>query len=149
MYEKILVTLDGSLLAEEVVPHVVDMATRMASEVILLRVSPPVQAIFEDGVSMVTIPKDEVMNQTAVDYKEYLNRVADRLRAAGISKVQVAVQFGDPAEQIVDYAAAHGVDVIAMSTHGRTGISRWVYGSVANRVLQAAPVPILLIRSKG
>ncbi len=149
MYDRILVALDGSLLAEEVLHHVAGIAVRAGSEVILLRVAPPVYAVYEDGGTGTTLTKDEVVDETASEHKAYLERVADRLKAAGMTDVKTTVEFGDPAEQIVDYAAKNRIDLIAMSTHGRTGIGRWVHGSVAGRVLQAASVPILLIRSKG
>lgn len=149
MYDKILVTLDGSPLAEQVLQHVAVIAKRMGSEVILLRVAAPVYTVLEDGVSGVALDKEEVVDETAAEHKEYLTRVAERLRAAGIANVRTVVEFGDPAEQIVEYAGKNDVDLVAMSTHGRTGISRWVHGSVANRVLQASPAPVLLIRSKA
>lgn len=148
MYEKILVPLDGSALAEEAIPHAEDIARRMGSEIVLLRVSSPVQTtIASDGTAVMADYLENEVRQVEVELTAYLSRVAARLRHAGVEAC-TAVKFGDAAEQIVDYAEAHGVGLIAMSTHGRTGLSRWVYGSVASRVLQAAAVPVLLIRSK-
>jgi len=147
MYEKILVALDGSALAEEVLPHVAGIATRTDSEVILLRVAAPVRPTAVDVVAVMPVDTEQEMKRIADECLSYLEGAADRLRSAGL-KVKTAVQFGDPAEQIVDFARDNGVGLIAMSTHGRSGISRWVYGSVADRVLRAATVPILLIRSK-
>lgn len=147
MYEKILVALDGSALAEDVLPHVTGIATRTGSEVILLRVAPPVHPTAEDVVAVMPVNREEEMRRLTDEFLSYLERVADRLRSVGL-KVSTAVEFGDPAGRIVDYAQENGVGLIAMSTHGRSGISRWVYGSVAGRVLRAATVPILLIRSK-
>lgn len=146
MYKRILVTLDGSEVAEEVIPYALDIGEKMGSEVVLLRVSPPVQVLEEDGKIISTI--DQEMERVAADYNQYLNRIAFQFRAKGL-KVLTAVRFGDAAEEIVEYAKENGVDLIAMCTHGRSGIRRWVYGSVADRVLRAASTPVLLVRASG
>ncbi|MCL5263887.1 MAG: universal stress protein [Chloroflexi bacterium] len=148
MYKRILVTLDGSELSEEVLPYAEDMAEKMKSEVVLLRVSPPPQALEENG--RIIAPVDEEMDRIAIELGEYLNRIAYRLRAKAIP-VRTAVKFGDAAEVIVDYAreSENGISLVAMCTHGRSGIKRWVYGSVAERVLRGSSVPVLLIRSSG
>ncbi len=144
MYNRILVTLDGSELAEEVIPYAEDIGTKMKSEIILLRVSPPVQALEENGRVISTV--DQEMERVAAEYNEYLSRIAFRFRSKGL-KTRMVVRFGDPAEQIVDFAKDDGIDLITMCTHGRSGVSRWVYGSVADRVLRAASMPVLLIRA--
>ncbi len=143
MYKKILVALDGSTVAEEVLPYVEDVSTKMDSEVVLLRVSEPPMAI-EDEVRVISTV-DQVMESVLAEYNQYLSLVAYRFKSKGLP-TQIVVKFGDPAEQIVDYAKEIGADLIAMCTHGRSGIARWVYGSVADRVLRASSVPVLLIR---
>ncbi len=143
MYRKILVALDGSEVAEEVLPYVEDVATKMNSEVVLIRVGEPPMAI-EDQVRVISTV-EQVMESTLAELNQYLSRVAYRFKSKGL-ETQTVVKFGDPAEQIVDYASEIGSDLIAMCTHGRSGIARWVYGSVADRVLRAATVPVLLIR---
>ena len=146
MFEKILVTLDGSELAEEVIPYVEDIAKRCNAEIILMRVSPPAHTVVAEGV--VVSPLDEQLDQIEADFKRYLDRVADVLRARGLT-VQTVIRFGNPAEEIVDFSENNDVKLIAIATHGRSGLSRWVYGSVAEKVLRAASAPILLIRSAG
>ncbi len=146
MYNRILVTLDGSELAEEVIPYAEDIGVKMKSEIVLLRVSPPVHMLEEDGRIVSSV--DQEMERVAADFNQYLNRIGFRFRSKGLT-VRTEVRFGDPAEQIVDYARDNGIDLIAMCTHGRSGVKRWVYGSVADRVLRAASTPILLIRSSG
>ena len=76
---------------------------------------------------------------------QYMMDAAGDLTASGV-KIQPVVLFGNPAEQIIEYAKANGVDLIVMSTHGQTGVGRWFAGSVAQKVLQGANVPVLLVR---
>ncbi|MCL5957868.1 MAG: universal stress protein, partial [Chloroflexi bacterium] len=89
-------------------------------------------------------------DRITVELGEYLNRIAYRFKTKAIP-VRTAVKFGDPAGEIVDYAKEreNGISLIAMCTHGRSGLKRWVYGSVAERVLRGSSVPVLLIRSSG
>jgi nucleotide-binding universal stress UspA family protein len=143
VYKKILVALDGSTVAEEVLPYVEDISGKMGSEIVLIRVAEPPMAI-EDQVRVITTV-DQEMESILAENNQYLSRVAFRFKSKGV-ETQTMVKFGDPAEQIVDYAAEIGADLIAMCTHGRSGIARWVYGSVADRVLRASSVPVLLIR---
>jgi nucleotide-binding universal stress UspA family protein len=78
---------------------------------------------------------------------EYLNKVCKRL-GNGSNMIHKVVEIGPAAETIIDYAHEHPVDLIVMSTHGRSGLQRWVYGSVADKVLRAAGIPVLLIRAQ-
>lgn len=148
MYDKILVPLDGSALAEAVIPYVIDIARGTSSEVILLRVCLYDQPPEGEVLFPAPVDREQERCEMAAECIRYLNSAARPLRAAGLN-VRILVEFGYPAERIVDIVKEHRVGLIAMSTHGRTGISRWVYGSVAARVLRAATVPILLIRSEA
>jgi len=80
--------------------------------------------------------------------REYLDQAASRVKLDG---VEVQKQFinGSPAESIAEYATKNEVDLIIISTHGRSGISRWVWGSVADRILRSACVPVLMVRAPG
>ncbi len=80
--------------------------------------------------------------------QRYLNRIAKGLEAKGV-QVRTEVLLGKPAEKIVSFAEHNGTDIIVMSSHGRSGPSRWVYGSVADRVLRASCVPVLMVRAPG
>jgi nucleotide-binding universal stress UspA family protein len=138
MLSRILVPLDGSPLAEAVIPQVAELAALRKAEVVLLRVA-----------LAHTLPgADPVAAQVrAVDEAEaYLLRVERDLVARGLPVVR-AVRYGRPAEEILDHARVGGVSLIAMSTHGRTGIRRWVLGSVAEQVARRSPVPVLLWRA--
>ena len=138
MYKKILVPLDGSELAEAVLPHVRAWAQGFNPAIYLLRVAHiPVEFIFSDPAV--------AGNMLADDSASYLAQLADRLRGEGLT-VTTQVMNGPVASAILDYADSIPADMIAMSTHGRSGFSRWLVGSVADKVVHGAKVPILLIR---
>ena len=149
MIRRILVTLDGSQLAEDVLPHVEDLARRLPAEVYLLQVislSPGVAAA-ESGLGAVTNAElvSELLESEIQTAKSYLSRLASEWQARGLS-VQWEVIRGEPASGIVDSAQSHDIDLIAMSTHGRSGLSRLISGSVAEQVIREAGRPVLVIR---
>jgi len=165
VYEKILVPLDGSKLAESALPYVEQIAQRCdTKEVVLVSVTERVKgerAIPEygypgtprpetpipehvEGVREVPVGVGKMQRQA----ERYLNRIAKRLQAKGV-KVSTEVLLGDPAEEIVIYAELNKVDLIVMSSHGRSGISRWAHGSVADRVFRSVNVPVLMARAPG
>jgi nucleotide-binding universal stress UspA family protein len=143
MYERILVALDGSELSEEVLPHVQALAAQFGSTVILLRVNPP--------LSSASVAASPPTDPTLVHRLEQhpaegqLTRIADELSAKGIA-VAVEQLTGEPAREITAYADTNGVDLIAMTTHGRSGLQRVVMGSAAAAVVHAAPCAVLLVR---
>jgi nucleotide-binding universal stress UspA family protein len=140
MLSRILVPLDGSPIAESVLPQVVELANLRKAEVVLLRVA---LAHTLPG----TNPADAQVR--AVESAQgYLAKVETGLAAQGIA-VQSAVRYGHAAEEILDHTRTNGIDLIAMSTHGRSGFRRWVLGSVAENVARHAPVPVLLLRARG
>jgi len=88
------------------------------------------------------------MESLRAEAKRMLSAVRKRLSEAGL-RTHIVVVFGRPADRIVEYATKEGVDLIAISTYGRTGIGRWAFGSVAKRVMRATAIPVLLIRPPG
>jgi nucleotide-binding universal stress UspA family protein len=149
MYKKILVPLDGSDLAEAVVPHARAVAQSLGAEIVLLRVlvahipdhPPTMGQFFPDAIA-----REEELAQQHI--QEYLERVAMPLQASGI-RVSCKIRAGRVADAILDIADESGVDLIAMSTHGRSGLSRWLIGSVANKVVHGTKVPVLIVRPGG
>lgn len=145
----ILVPLDGSELAEAVIPLVRDLARSWGASVTLARVVPMPSGI-EFGspyVPMVTATTfDDAMAENREAAKTYLRSVADRLRSAGIA-VETVTQDGDPASRMLSLMDAQRFDLVVAATHGRTGITRWVMGSVAERLIEASHTPVLLARS--
>jgi nucleotide-binding universal stress UspA family protein len=150
MQPKILVPLDGSPLAEAVLPRAAAWARATGGVVVLTRVSAP--ALVAPPTAW-TIPTPLVGYENTLHdmdlARDYLTDAAMRLKQTGV-EVETTGLDGDPAAAIIAYAEEHPeVTLIAMATHGRSGLSRWVLGSVAEKVLHAAPVPLLLVRPDG
>ena len=164
MFSKVLVPLDGSELADAVLPYVEELGKRCAAEAILLQVVPvprdtatapffqtpmSLPGSSEDGViDRHGILRGQEMESVRVEVERSLAQARERLSSGGLS-VRVVVLFGRPAERIIEYAMKEQVDLIAMSTHGRSGFSRWMLGSVADKVLRGVTLPILMIRPPG
>ncbi len=154
MYQKILAPLDGSELAECALEHIKAIAIGCnVPEVILLRVIEPISS-FDIGELAASNPKlatqveqyEERERKTQVN--QYMNKKADRLKKEGLS-AQAKVVSGNPADEILGYAKKNQVDLIVMSTHGRSGISRWAFGSVAEKVLRHSTIPVLIVSAPG
>lgn len=148
MYNKILVPLDGSKLAEVVLPHVEQLAWELGSSVLLLRVVRPPRAVEytrQEEMMSLNREREAVFRREA---ETYLAARRGGLRNKNIEASTHIIVSETVATAILDFAESEGVDLIAMSTHGRSGLGRWVYGSVADKVLQGAACPILLVRAK-
>ena len=148
MYERIVVALDGSAAAEQILPHVEALAERFDSTLILLRATPRSEpgvvgeAVLMSGGALDQAAIVEAPRREAADY---LAALADRLRRRGLA-IDTAQPEGEPAHVIVQYLRLEGADLLAMTTHGRGGLGRAVFGSIAEAVLQQAPCPVLLVR---
>ena len=158
MYGKILVPLDGSKLAEVVLAYVQELARRFDSEVTLIQVIAPLSKLVAETMPAGLEPTGaaasigleaaaEALKAEREDARSYLQGVAGRLKAQKI-KVSAEVVEGRAGDTIVEYAHHHGMDLIAMSTHGRSGLLRLVFGSVADQILRQAGTPVLVIRSR-
>ncbi|HEX2950003.1 MAG TPA: universal stress protein [Armatimonadota bacterium] len=151
MYKKIVVPLDGSELSKVALPHACEIARAFGASVTLLSVIEPiVRAYF-----WATDPYGLLAAESAAEYEEhrehnvaeaFLNQIKEEMSSKGI-EIKTEVLDGDPGSEICDYVVEHKADMIIMSTHGRSGVKRWVYGSVAEKVLHGADVPVLLVRS--
>jgi nucleotide-binding universal stress UspA family protein len=149
MFKHILVTLDGSPLAEAALPAALAMASQFESEITLLRVVRPPYITTNVGGSAYADMVLGLRDLARTEATTYLKGHQGSLRQQGY-KVHAHMSEGESvAEIILDVAAGLGVDTIVMSTHGRGGIGRWVYGSVADKVLRHACVPVLLVRAEG
>ena len=139
----ILVCLDGSADGEAVIPQVIGLARPLEADVVLLHV-------VEAPAGPEEMKRQPQLAQVAEDTQRraeaYLSGLENRVKTDGLG-ISHATVMGDPANQIVSYAQAHGVDLIALATHGRSGPQRWIYGSVAEKVLHLAHQPVLLVRS--
>jgi nucleotide-binding universal stress UspA family protein len=142
MYTKILVPLDGSEFAEAALPHARALAECTGAEIILLRVvTQPVRAYAAPDPLLYQSYQEDTVAECA----NYLELVAEDLKAAGY-KVTIETGTGPVAETILEFAQGLGADLIAMSTHGRSGLARWFIGSTADKVMRAATLPVLLTR---
>lgn len=144
MYKKMLVPLDGSELSECVLDHVRAIAKGcQVPEVVLLGVA---ESITHQVYYMIGTEKQlrDMQKETEKYVESYLSKAVDDLRKDDIA-VQTVVVSGRPAEEILDYANKNQVDLIIMSTHGRSGVSRWVLGSVTDRVVRNSKAPVLTI----
>jgi len=146
MSDRILVPLDGSPLAEQALGCAITLARALPAELVILRavsIPPDTQEVLNSAGLEVAKLREQVEEEAST----YLREVASELQDAHLSVRQV-VRHGPPSEAIVDYAAQQDIRQIVMTTHGRTGISRWTHGSVAERVLQASSVPVLMVRAE-
>jgi nucleotide-binding universal stress UspA family protein len=141
---RILVPLDGSFRSERVLPVVVPMAQALDSELVLFQV--PICYVSGWMMGDGFLPVQGVLATAEQDAQVYLGEVAARLQQDGV-RTSTATEIGAVADSIVRYSEENGMDLIAMSTHGRTGLRRWALGSVADRVLRAGRVPLLLVRA--
>ncbi len=142
MYRKILVPLDGSSFAETALAHARALAQCTGAEIYLVRVA--VQPIYEYAAPEPVLYQ-ALREDTEAEAAKYLERVAADLTAEGF-KVTAESCTGPVAETILDYAQEIRADLIVMSTHGRSGLARWFIGSVADKVVRAAILPVLLAR---
>jgi nucleotide-binding universal stress UspA family protein len=138
--DRILVPLDGSKCAETIIPRVEELVTGKKTGICLLRV---VSASTFPGVD-----PTEAQVKVVREAEEYLQGLENHLRARGLD-VDTHVRYGNDAEEILDHAAQKEIDLVAMSTHGRSGFKRFFLGSVAEKVLRHAPKPVYLVRCAG
>ena len=141
-----IVPLDGSELAEAVLPTVVQVAARLDLKVALVRVVPTAAMGYGGFEPYAYDPKIDEQIGAAAD--DYLRQKSDELKGQRVHVGWHRLR-GYPATQIIELAERTGAGMIVMSTHGRSGVGRWVLGSVADRVLRSSHHPVLLMRSKG
>jgi len=153
MYHKLLVPVDGSELAECILPHVESIARSCgAKDVIFVRVAEPIVIPLGGYEGFGTLSAEE-FNKLETASKDaagrYLAQLVGRVKYDGVNITSEVVAGGPVADVIADFATKNKIDLIVISTHGRSGISRWVWGSVADRILRSACVPVLIVRAPG
>ena len=140
MYKRILLSLDGSALSEQALPHAVAQAEHFQAELILLKVLEPLAK--SHNISLEAAWRVEKATHELA--REYLEAVAIGIRERGVL-VRVITVVGNPHEGIVTCAETEQADMIVICTRGHSGLSRWLIGSVADRVVRGAGVPVLLV----
>lgn len=162
MYQKIMIPLDGSALAECVLPHAeAFIQGGMAKTAVLIWVLEPLPAaMYGASVETFASAAQEDIFATNADYwgkmeadrkstaQEYVDRIAERFRHYG-ADIKCEVLEGRIAETLAGYAEHNNIDLVLIATHGRSGVNRWLMGSVADRVLHYSDVPVLMVRAPG
>jgi nucleotide-binding universal stress UspA family protein len=143
MIQKILVPLDGSDLARKALPYAEELAHRFEAELILVRVIQAMPVVVEYGVPVY----EPDLAQLQQEAELYLDGLKGELRQLQIPAQTIVLADQPVPEAIINLASEKAADLIVMSTHGRSGLSRWVFGSVANKVLQRAACPVYLVRA--
>jgi len=146
MYEKMLVPLDGSEEKEVIIPYIKELASRLNTEVILFRVVEQEYKFYEGADDFSHIPfSEKEMQPIRVNAKRYLEEVGSTLKDKRIT-LRYEVRVGSPAREIVKFAEEIGVDIVAMSTSARSGISHYASGSIVDKVVHDGNTPVFLVR---
>ena len=140
MYDRILLTLDSSLLAAKAIPHAVALTKAFQAHLCILSVVPVIPDEGAGGPAAALAWEVQVAS-----IEEYLAGVQQALKSQGVD-AEIELRRGNVTEEVLHFSQKYEADLIVMSTHGRSGLGRWVYGSVADRVLRHADVPVLLVR---
>ncbi|MBN1135204.1 MAG: universal stress protein [Anaerolineae bacterium] len=145
VYSSILVPVDGSKRAEAILPHVEDLARRYHAQVVFLQVVEPAPVVVGPEAHYTMLYQHEIEERTR-QAESYLATLQGEFREKGI-EASTHVAYGPVVETIIDTAQGENADLIAIASHGRSGLSRVFYGSVAAGVLHRIDRPLLLIRS--
>jgi nucleotide-binding universal stress UspA family protein len=145
MYDTILVPLDGSARAEKILPYIEELAFTRQSTVLLLQVIDPA-AYMVAAYDMVPYYDPEMAQNLVTEAKSYLNELVNKFREGGL-EVKCLVEQGPVVQTILQVAEREKVDLIALASHGRTGLARVFYGSVAAGILNQTDRPLLVVRS--
>ncbi|MFC1941291.1 universal stress protein [Chloroflexota bacterium] len=151
MEERILIPLDGSKTGENALPYVEELIAKLSPqvkvEVTLLQVVSSLTSYVVAGEASAPVPyTEQEIAQIKKSARDYLEKTGENLRSKGVA-VKTEVAVGNAADEIIRVADEVSADLIAMSTHGRSGISRWAFGSVTDRVLRRGRRPVLVVRA--
>ena len=144
MYQRILLPLDGSAIAEQALPHAITLTQSFQAELILLRILEPLAVKLDMQTKAVKKTKDVTRDIVL----KYMENVSASVRESG-THVKAILLEGRPHTEIVRFAETEQVDLIVISTRGQSGFSRWLMGSVADRVSRGVSIPVLLVRSQN
>lgn len=155
MYQKIMVPLDGSELAECVLPHVETIARGSETKnIIFVRVLEPLYFPAGESADWSGITREEIDTGKKLEAERrtaaenYLNQLAN-LVDYGNASIQTELLAGKAGEILTDYTVKNEIDLVIIATHGRSGVSRWARGSVADRILHSSCAPVLMVRAPG
>lgn len=144
-FERILLPLDGTEIANQALPYAVDLARNLDAELVLVRIVPDLRFQSNGRRTLPTLDLREGEQQALVDHAvRWLERTVEELALHKV-RARWAVDVGDAAERIVASVTESNIDLVVMSSHGRRGVPRLIYGSVATRVLAESPCPVMLV----
>jgi nucleotide-binding universal stress UspA family protein len=146
MFKKIMVALDGSPLAEQVLPTAIEAAKLFQAELTLYRVVSPLAGSYRGGSASASVI--EAAERQLLDMADaYLEEIASGIREKSIP-VNVVTALGTPYQEIVDYTEKNDIDLLIMSTRGETGLTRWLLGSVSDHVIRGVTIPVWMIPAR-
>ena len=153
MYNKIMVPLDGSDLAESVLPHLEFLTSACkATHVVLVQViNPgrlPASVPAQGNFGFTEKDRQRLVSSRKKAAEEYLKKIADSVNLPNANFSHEVLE-GKPADMLADYATQNEIDLIIIASHGRSGVSRWVLGSVADRIVRNSCVPVMMVRAPG
>ena len=149
MYEKLLVPLDGSEFSECIFPYMKAFIEQyQICHVVFVRVVQPVTIWFNGEYFMSPGLPREMESAQKSEAKDYLDQVIKQFRNDG-TKIHSEILFGRAAETLSDYTKKNDIDLIIIATHGRSGIARWIMGSVADKILRFSNIPVFMVRAPG
>ena len=150
MYKKIMVTLDGSTFSECSLEHLKAIAKGcQVPDTVLMTVVEPIRPSAYAAYEIIDVDwPAKVEKDYHAQAEVHLSRLAGELKKDGLS-VQTVIVHGRPAEEILNFAQNNKIDLIIIATHGRSGVSRWAFGSVADRVVRHSPIPVLIVAPSG
>jgi nucleotide-binding universal stress UspA family protein len=146
LISRILLCLDGSQAGEAAITLVKEFKSRLGAEVILLEVVPEGRHIRTiGGLDYILYPEQEIETSKA-EAKEYLDKVYKRLQG-GKGELRVEIRLGDVNKEILNLARKERASLIAISSHGHSGMTKWVFGSTAQKIIEDSPIPVLVVRA--
>jgi len=149
MYHKIIAPLDGSELAENILPHLATLGTGcLEGTMELVRVVENIEVPTRGGLGLTAEQQKQLNEEARKEAEEYLAKVRQPLADRGLN-VNIRVLTGKAADVLADYVRESGADLLVISSHGRSGPSRWLWGSVAEKLLHSACIPVMIVRHQS
>jgi nucleotide-binding universal stress UspA family protein len=145
VFKKILLPLDGSSFGESALDLIITIARALKSEVILLFVVETVQYVHTIGGPDHFLYSEQQVEKMKRDAMQYLEKIRKQF---GVRRVRLMLRTGEPAREIIKLSNEEKISIVAMSSHGKTGITRWMMGSTSNKILHAGKTPLLLVRPR-
>ena len=146
-FRTIIVALDGSELAERILPTVADLAKKLEAEILLFRAYHIPYSVYTGDEAFYAVNFDEMTASVGAEAKDYIEKKAAELRSSGIAKVTCLAKEGLAGDEIIALGNRTANALIAMCSHGRSGVKRWVLGSVTETVVRHANEPVLVVRA--